>query len=201
MRHAEPPASRSRRRVGMTLLELVVAIAAGGIVLLAARLLYESVSDGASRLARSTREADAASNGETLLRDALAAAEDQRANGKSQQEGLEGSAEEARIPSWCPTPSGWLERCQIVLRLAAGPSGTRDAPGDARTSVHLTLQTSDWAQTATVLSTVSASHLLYLETARRGGVWRERWSADAPLPRAIGLVGERDTLILRVGAP
>ena len=58
----------SGRPDGFTLIEVVVALALSGIVLLGARMLLSELADGERRIAESTAVVEAKANGERLLR-------------------------------------------------------------------------------------------------------------------------------------
>lgn len=173
---------RSRRR-GFTLVEVVVALAISALVLLAARMLLENLGNGAERIERAAREADQEANGERLLRALVGQIEV-----GVRKETFGGDEQSARFTSWCQSPRGWLERCRIILSIDTtngSPALTTTLPEDDRVVLY------------------RASHRLrlrYLVDPSAGGTWFVKWGDGLLVPRAIGVVADSDTLIIRIGA-
>lgn len=190
----------------MTLLELIVAITASGIVLLGARLLFEQVADGADRVARAAGAADRVANGEARFHETLWNARDLGPGVHDPNASpLMGDESAMQFTSWCSVPEGWTEACSVTLRLE---EALRNGDSlDTRIVLTRTLEQHaadvGTALTMTVLVLPGRRRLLYLETAEEGGVWRSSWrqqeDGKARLPRALGIAGEHDTLIARIG--
>lgn len=173
--------SRAERR-GFTLVEVLVALAIGGTVLLGARALLEGVGDHASRSVAEARDADREANGEYAARSIVA-----RLRLADPEPGLVGEPRAAHFASWCDTPHGWLEPC--LVRLAVEPDGDRgQVVMRLSTGERLVLRrgAGDW-------------QLRYLASAAAGGEWHGRWTALAEVPLALAVVSERDTQLLRIG--
>lgn len=172
---------RSRRR-GFTLVEVVVAIAISAIVILTARMLLENLGNGAERIERAARDADQVANGERLLRALIG-----RIEVGVQNETFGGDEQSATFTSWCQSPRGWLERCRITVSIdttSGSPSLTTTLPGDDRVVLY------------------RANHRLrlrYLVDPSAGGTWFVKWGDGLLAPRAIGVVADSDTLIIRIG--
>lgn len=178
----------SRTRRGLTLLELMVALALVGIVTLIARVLAERLGDAARRIEARTAAGDRDANAERLVRAVVASAEVATSDSIT----FAGDGERARLFSWCATPGGWLERCVVTL--------TRREAGDSSRFV-LELPRGD---SVVFPHTGRALALRYLSDARGGGKWTVSWGAGFVSPLALGLVyaaepAERDTVILRIG--
>jgi prepilin-type N-terminal cleavage/methylation domain-containing protein len=168
---------------GFTLVEVLVALAVSGAVLLAARELFGVVAMTADRVPAAARAADGRRNRERMLRDLLGRVE----VGTDSSRTFSGDPAEARFTSWCPAAGGWLERCAVDLALL--PSGD---------SVVLE---AGWAgRRFTILSGSRPARLLYLRGAANGGDWLPRWGAAAvSAPLAVLIIVGRDTLFLRIG--
>jgi hypothetical protein len=89
--------------------------------------------------------------------------------------------------SSCDRPDGWVETCQVRLTVEASDSGMVLAlsisPG---TKVPL------WRG-------LSTAALLYLAD-RNPPYWLRSWDVSVQTPRAVGVVVNGDTIIVRVGA-
>ena len=168
-------------RGGFTLLEVVVALALAGLVLLTARAMLGQVADGAERIAAGAAGADRDANGERLLRD-LAARVEVRPGGP----GFYGDGRGVRFSTWCDVPAGWQERCLASLGMVRA--------GDANV---LALECG--GQVIPVMRGFAHGELLYLADAARGGMWMRAWSSPIAPPLAVGVVIDTDTLILRIG--
>lgn len=171
-----------RRHRGFTLLEVVVAIAVGGAVVLATHQLFAIVADTADRVPAAARAANAARNREQLLRELLAGVE----VGADTSQRFYGQSDSVRFESWCRAPAGWLERCTVRLDLVPVVDG-------------VALEVS-WSGTRTRLATHEApARFVYLRTAADGGAWLPRWGNAISAPLALR-VGWGDTaLFLRIG--
>jgi len=170
---------------GFTLIEVLVALAVGAAVVLAAHRLFAVVADTVDRVPSETAAFERERNGERVLRALLARAE----SGTPGARGFIGEPERAAFLSWCPAPGGWLERCDVELELIrAGDSVRLEAA---------------WAGRRLPVR-VGAGHarLAYLWTAAGGGHWLERWAEGAVSPpRAVLVILGADSVLLRVGDP
>jgi len=108
------------RRAGFTLVELLVALTVSAVVLLGARMISESVADGAERVADQSREDERTANGDHVLRTLLGHAE----VATSETETFGGDSTHATFTSWCDVPAGWQERCQVTVRVNAGSTSS-----------------------------------------------------------------------------
>lgn len=172
--------TNSRR--GLTLIELLVAVAVTGVVLLCARALADGLTATQMAVERKRRSVDASEIGERLLRGV--ALNFQSANAESEM--FAGAADSARFTSWCPSAQGWLDRCLVRLRIDNG----------------LVLQFTNFDER--LAADRRAVALLFLQDATRGGTWTSEWSPSRTAPMAIGIVRVgavgSDTVILRIGA-
>jgi prepilin-type N-terminal cleavage/methylation domain-containing protein len=158
--HSHEDRGRRRRCAarGFTLLEVVVALAVGGVLLLGARRMLETVGDGAQGITEAAKAADREANGERLLRALLGRLE----VGTDSTRTFSGEEQAARFTSWCDVPAGWQERCIVTLVVGAGPGG---ATLTASLSTGLTLD----GRGGSRAGWIPHRHALLLERCRRRG--------------------------------
>jgi prepilin-type N-terminal cleavage/methylation domain-containing protein len=168
---------------GFTLLEIVVALALTGMLLLGARVLLGSVTDAAERLSATVAAADRAANSLRLLRDLAGRAEVRHPGGVP----FRGPGRAARWESWCDFPAGWQERCVVALAVVS--------VGE-ESSVVLTVAD---GRLYRVRAGLRSARLVYLSSPADGGTWVAQWASELTPPFALGVVTEQDTLIVRVG--
>jgi prepilin-type N-terminal cleavage/methylation domain-containing protein len=176
------PGSQLGARGGFTLIEVIVAIAIGVFVVVAARLLLENLGAVTDRIVFSTGEADRDANGERLLRSLVGQIEV-----GIQRETFGGDERSAEFTSWCRVPRGWIERCRITLAIDSAES----APVLAATLPN--------GDRVVVRRARFALRLRYLVDAREGGTWFAKWGDGLLAPRAIGVLADSDTVIVRIG--
>jgi prepilin-type N-terminal cleavage/methylation domain-containing protein len=178
------PVARAEHRVrGFTLIEILVALAVSGLVVLSARALMEAVDDAATRIGVRAESSDRTANAERLLRAVVGRLE----VGTPASGQFGGDERSAQFTSWCERPGGWLERCAVTLVLRPERGGT---------AVALELST---GETITVARGSGRAELRYLSDARGGGSWIRVWGSGITAPLAIAVFLERDTLLLRIG--
>jgi len=173
----------ARRRAGFTLLEVIVALAVSGVVLLGARAVLSQLGLDAERIEAAAAESDRRSNGDALLRAVVA----RTANSVPDRARFVGDATGARFESWCEVPAGWLEPCQAVLGVVR--------TGDS-VSVALTLST---GQLVPLRTGLRRARLRYLVTAQEGGQWIGEWTSQLSTPAAVGVEADDSLWILPVG--
>jgi len=96
--HGKP--TPSRRSLGFTLIEVMVAVAIAGIVILAAHRIFTGVADGARAVAVARESLDRSVNARRWL----------KATFLSLEPPFEGRANRASFTSWQLVPGGWLEQ-------------------------------------------------------------------------------------------
>lgn len=172
--------SRNAAR-GFTLMEIMVALALSGLVALGVHAVFTTMSDGASRASAASASLDAVANQSRLLRALVADIETSNGAGE-----FAGDSLVAVFTTWCMTPRGWKERCRLTVAVQQAA----DSPELALSADNATILTLPVAENA---------ELRYLSTLTAGGQWSALWPSSPVLPRAIGIVSARDTLILRIG--
>lgn len=169
------------RRVGMTIIELLVAVMLLGLLMLTGVALVDGLTDASQRLVAAQRQADRLAVSQRLLRAVALDADPGVAPGAL----FQGDSTHLRFGSWCPTPRGTREACLVQVRIDS--------------SAWLAIPT----LTLRIESAARPKRLLYLADARAGGRWEPAWAESQSPPVAIGIVHadatRLDTLLLRVG--
>lgn len=175
--HGEKAITPRRTRHGFTLVEVMVAIAIGGLVLLGARSLLEVLADEEHHVARDTATEDARSNGYRTLRSLVG----QMEVGTTESGPFSGDPESTSFTTWCDVPSGWQERCAVTLAFE-------------REGAETVLVAHLPAERRLVLARdFSAGEFRYLNSATSGGQWFRQWGRGITAPLAIGVILERGT--------
>lgn len=172
------------RRSGFTLLEVMVALMLSGIVVVGVRNIFATTSDSATIIARRAETLDRTANGIRFLRHVI---ENIESTGEAATD-FGGDSAGVTFTTWCTTPDGWLDRCRASLVLD-------NADGDSR-QVVVRLST---GETLATMTTSARAQLRYLTDPAVGDFWTDRWPAGVFLPRAIGIMTDDDTVVLRTG--
>jgi prepilin-type N-terminal cleavage/methylation domain-containing protein len=167
---------------GFTLVELAVALAIAGIVLLTGRRLFGAVLDGVARVAAQRRHLAAESNGQRLVHGIVGALDILSETGAR----FEGGPRAVQFSAWFDETGGPALR---RVRLAAEDGALRAwVGGEARV----------------VLAAVDSLDLDYLLSPGAAQPWVRSWISDASAPVAIRLRLWRrsapDTLLVFVGS-
>jgi prepilin-type N-terminal cleavage/methylation domain-containing protein len=169
---------------GFTLVEVLAAIALTGLTISGAVMLFRQLDDESTRIrvesARITREGNARRILRALTRSAEATADTALR--------FRGDERSASFRSWCAVPSGWRERCGVLLFVDRG-----------RDSSTITVQLSTGEQISCGAHR-GAVEFRYLDVTLRDSSWLRFWSEGLRLPSAIGMIIERDTLLFPLGA-
>jgi prepilin-type N-terminal cleavage/methylation domain-containing protein len=184
------PRVHSRR--GVTLLELIIALAISGLAILGCVMLVDQLNDSHERIVRD-RAADAkAGNGDRLLRRLLADARTTTDTGDR----FRGDEHNARYLTLCDTPSGWPEPCRVSLSI--------DSLRDSSAFVAETKREDRLDETIEerfeLRRVFGAATFRYLDLAVRDSSWVGRWAPSIALPGAIVIVTGTDTTVLPLGS-
>lgn len=167
---------------GFTVLELMLALSLTAVAILTARGIVEQIAAASLLLVEAAEEADRSSNSNNMIRSLV---------GQTIADGhgatVQGTASGALFTTWCDVPSGWQERCRVNLAVANRDGGQ---------SIRVGFDDEAEIQMAEEFIHVS---MLYLEDAADGGTWIDAWDHPLVTPLALGLVLDRDTVILRIG--
>ena len=167
-------------RRGFTLIEVMVAIALSGIILLGARAMLVQLADDSDRIVSTAADADREANGDRLLRALVGRME----AGSDSIPALVGAERAARFHSWCDVPAGWQERCEITLAIVElGAEGEEQA---------LVARFPD-GEVIPLRQGFRSGTLRYLHAAGEGGAWLRSWESTITTPLAIGVVVDGET--------
>lgn len=167
-------------RKGVTLVELLVALAVSGTVLSAAGAAARSVVDASVRVESEMLATEDGRLADDLLRELL-----WMHVGPNVARPLTGSARELQFESRCPVLGSGTRRCSVSLRVSA-----------------LGEVTLGWTDAAPVRlrGRGGAQRLLFLDRVDGAYDWQSQWEVPTRLPLAIGIAAERDTAVFWVGA-
>jgi prepilin-type N-terminal cleavage/methylation domain-containing protein len=168
---------------GFTLIEVIVALAISGIVILGARAVLIQLADGTDRVVQAAADADREANAERVLRALVGRTE----AGSDSIPGFLGTEQIARFPTWCDVAAGWQERCHVTLAIVP-------LAGAQALVVHFTD-----GEILPLRRGLQSGALRYLNDAGGGGVWLRSWENTITTPLALGLILDEDTLIVRIG--
>jgi prepilin-type N-terminal cleavage/methylation domain-containing protein len=172
-------------RRGVTLLELLVALAIAGLAMLGGVLLLDQVDDSARRIDAESRRDALDNNGERALSRLLA---DARGSSDTADR-FRGDDQNASFLGLCDMPSGWPELCRVGLSITSEPDSSavvaQPASGPA----------------FAVARVAGPAAFRYLDAARSGdSAWLARWTASIALPAALALITPVDTTVFPLGS-
>jgi hypothetical protein len=166
------------------MLELLIALALAGAVLVGGALLLEQLTDAQARILAVTAVEARTNNGDRALRRLLA---DARAAADS-SERFAGDSRTATYVTLCDVPSGWRERCRVTLMI--------DSLADSSVVVAAT----DRGDELSLRRMAGAAAFRYFDLTDRDSPWLTRWSPSVALPIALAIVAGSDTTVLPLGS-
>jgi prepilin-type N-terminal cleavage/methylation domain-containing protein len=169
---------------GFTLIEVMIALALSGMVLLGGSMLLVQTTDTRDRIARQALEGDETYNGARLLRALVRNAQATT----DTTERFTGDARATGFVTACQTPGGWLERCRVQLLI------------DQRRDSSVVIGELRAGEAIALLRLAGAWSFVYLDRAREERRWLTSWGTSIALPAAVGLVSAGDTLVWPIGA-
>jgi len=172
-----------RKRRGVSLLELVIALSISGFAMLGGVMLLDQLNDSNARIAGDRVANAAEGNGDRLLRRVLA---DARATADS-AERFVGDEHTASYLTFCDTPSGWPETCRITMTIDS-----------LRDSSVIRAESNIGGQFA-VRRLSGVASFRYLDLVACDSSWLQRWATSISLPDAIAIVVSNDTTIFALG--
>jgi prepilin-type N-terminal cleavage/methylation domain-containing protein len=171
-------------RRGVTLVELLIALAISGFALLGGIMLLDQVTDGDYRIERIAASQATTANGDRVLRRILA---DAHTTTDSLQR-FRGDENSVAFLTLCDTPAGWAEECRATL--------LTDSLADS-TAIIAEI---DRDQRFDVRRFAGIAAFIYLDLGARDSAWVRRWERSVVMPNAIGVVAGSDTTILPLGS-
>lgn len=173
----------ARQRAGFTVLELIVALAVSGVVLVGARSIWEALTRSADGMRAMVVDADRSANGDRLLRTLFARLE----IGTDSAREFAGDERMVQFTTWCDVPAGWQERCDASVAVDTADGG---AALVARLST---------GERVVLRRGFHTAALRYLNDPAGGGEWFHVWGHGITAPYAVGVVADSDTMIVRIG--
>lgn len=171
-------------RRGMTLVELLIAIAIAGLVLLGGILLLDQLRDSASRIGRDSAANATAGNADHLLRRFLA---DAHATSDS-ADFFRGTEHAATYVTLCDTDAGWRERCRVTLSL------------DSLSDSTLLVAETDRTESFVIRRIGGAARWRFLDVASRDSAMLREWAPSMSMPSALAIIAGIDTAFFPLGA-
>jgi len=174
---------RDRPRRGMTLIEIVAAIAIAGFVVASGAALLDQVNDAGARIAAAAASTARTGNGQRLFRELLARAE---ASVDTNDRFRADSGSVAYLTR-CPNAFGWTEPCHVRLAMDYRADSTDIVAvfGDGRE--------------ITVRAQAKRAEFRFLDLTHLDSMWARVWTTSATLPDAIAVVSGTDTVVFPVG--
>ena len=174
------PPDHARR--GATLMEVVVALALAGLVLLSARRMLQQLGDAGIQLTRETIRADRERNAERELAGLLARLE----VGTDSTARFAGEIQAMRLTTWCDAPAGWQERCTVDIAFDS-------------VDASLALVVDGAGSERLVIRRDVAGGFRYITKYDDPSTWFVRWGDGNTAPVGVALIVDRDTTIFRIG--
>jgi prepilin-type N-terminal cleavage/methylation domain-containing protein len=175
---------RARNRRGVTLLELLIALAISGLAILGCVMLLDQLNDSHERITRERASDARAGNGDRLLRRLLVDAH----TTTDTAERFRGDEHNASYLTLCDTPAGWAEACRVTLSLDS-----------LRDSSAILAETSR-DERFEVRRIPGAATFLYLDLSARDSSWVRQWATSIALPGAVAVVVGVDTTVFPLGS-
>lgn len=173
------------RQSGFSLLEIVLAVGIVAVVATTAGVMVHALGVAEHSITQATSVHEQERLAWRLLESVAGRAELRVASPDT----FAGSARMVRVPTWCPSAGGWLERCVAELRTDTldGAFGIRVTAGSGVDLI------------AGLVTNRAPPVFRFIKLAGDDLEWTTSWSSASTLPHAIGIVTERDTLVLRIG--
>jgi hypothetical protein len=169
----------------VTLLELVIALAISGFAILGGVVLLDQLTDSGKRITEDSMRDATAGNGDRLLRRFLI---DGQATTDTALR-FRGNEHTASYLSLCDTPSGWSERCRVMLSI------------DSLPDTSAVIAETDRGERFEVRRVFGVARFRYLDlAAQRDSLWVREWATSIAPPRAIALVVNVDTVVFAFGS-
>ncbi|HEU4722067.1 MAG TPA: prepilin-type N-terminal cleavage/methylation domain-containing protein [Gemmatimonadaceae bacterium] len=172
---------RGARRA-MTLIEVMAALAIGGLLLMSGRALLGQLQDAGTTLGRSARANDELANATRTLH-ALVRRADVRPDSASR---FIGDSLSASFRTLCEQSGGWLEPCGVTVLIDVGPDSSSLV---GQLSIGGLLILKRWP---------GVGRFRYLDVTGAQDQWVSQWGRSIVPPAAMALVVPPDTIVLPV---
>ena len=174
----------SRKSSGMTLVELIAALAITGFAIVGALELIDGLTESGARIAAlGVARADTV-NGERVLRRLLA----ETFVTRDSTDAFRGDSRTLEFTTRCEQPEGWLQRCRVVI------------VADRRSDTSAVIASSSTGGRLELLRRVGAAEFRYFNSRSPDSTWTSRWAAPLRTPEALGVIVAGDTTVFPIGA-
>lgn len=174
---------RRRKRSGVTLVELLVALAISGFAMLGGIMLLDQVNESSAHINDDGNTDAAAGNSDRLLRKVVA---DARVTADSNTR-FRGDERGADFITLCDRSRGWSEPCRATLLIDSLPDSSAVLI-DLGDGVDLSVRRMR-----------GRAQFRYFDANSRDSAWVRGWEKRITLPTAIGLIRDNDTTVFPVG--
>lgn len=178
---------RRGSRIGITLLEVLVALVVIGVTVTVARAIAEQIASAGTSAKRSLDGRLLLRGNEAELRRVFALA----SAPVDSSAVFDGAVNDVALATRCVDARGLDGPCRCRVHVAAG----------VPTDVVLERRCDAGVQPDTLVADSVGLTMLYLVDVSGGGRWIREWRKTNSLPQAIGIIrhGASDTLIVRIG--
>ena len=168
---------------GFTLVEVMVALAIGGVVVLCAERMFAAAADGGRALEQAREQLDRSANARRWLQATFLSL----AVGDSGSGPFDGNTDRLRFTAWQMTPGGWLEPRRIELSATDGRLMALVSPGEL-------------LPLAVGVNDLAFDYLLEPGAESR---WVQQWISPVSAPLAVRIrlgraLGRADTLLVLI---
>jgi prepilin-type N-terminal cleavage/methylation domain-containing protein len=175
---------RIAKCAGMTLIEIIAALAISGLALLGAILLLHQLTDTGARIGLSASTQASERNGARLLRQLLL---DSFVTADS-ADWVRGDGQSVSLATSCQTSRGWRASCHAMLLV------------DSRRDSSVIFAETDVGESAALVRVAGVVTFAYFDAYAPDSAWTSHWSAGARMPAALGVLIGRDTIVYPIGA-
>jgi prepilin-type N-terminal cleavage/methylation domain-containing protein len=171
------------RRSGFTLIELILALSLTGLVVLGAASLLGAVVDAEAGIGSDARTHDHEAAMSILLANLIGRAEPK----SGVIVAFDGEPDRLAFASWCERAGGWVERCDVDLRVV--PTADRGSEIVARMDGRAPIRLKQFAGRA---------NFAFRDVGPRSVAWLADWRDGLRGPDAVGLIAGGDTTVFLV---
>lgn len=167
-----------KKRSGVMLIEVLLALAIGSIVLTGGVVALKTITGAGQALHRQQMRVEKHRNEQRFLRTL-----GRLATGVGAEVGTDSTF---HFKSFCDVPEGWRTACTVQIRRAVLSHTPETASFYVITSAHDSIQIGE-----------GPGELRFLVSAAEGGKWQTQWHDVDRLPLGIEIVSARDSTFVR----
>jgi hypothetical protein len=174
---------RTGRRLGFTILDVMLALVIGLIVVVTAREMLVQLALSDERLDKATRLENRERNASRQLVDLVSRIEVRTDTASN----FTGQPWRAVFPTWCSVPRGWQERCSATLAIDTLVHPSR---------LYITTSRGD---SLVLQRRADGTTLRYFADPDDPETWSFHWGRGITTPVGMAIVTPFDTTLLRIG--